>query len=350
MVEFYNPAAYISGMKRSAAQRLQHFYEQFAGDDRVLILINADPDAIASAMAVKRLLWRKTASVTIGTINVVKRPDNIAMLERLRVNLIHVVQLDPTRFTRRVIVDSQPDHSPDFARFEPFHVVIDHHPQTAVTAPFLDIRPAYGATATILTEYLRTAKIKPSARLATGLFHAIKTDTSNFERKSLIEDVRAFQFLFRHANIQLARKIEQSDLTLGFLKYFVNALQNMRMHTDRVFVHLGNVVNPDVCVLIADFFMRVNNVNWTVISGIHDKKLVVILRNDGLRNDAGKLAKRAFGALGSAGGHKTMARAEIPVATLAEQVDHKSNRKLMSWIIARIEKRAPTKGGMVEKL
>ena len=40
-------------------------YDQFVGDDNVLIVINADPDAIASAMAVKRLLWRKVSSVTI---------------------------------------------------------------------------------------------------------------------------------------------------------------------------------------------------------------------------------------------------------------------------------------------
>lgn len=335
-------------MKTSAVQRLNRFYDQFANEDRVLILINADPDAIASAMAVKRLLWRKTASVTIGSINIIKRPDNIAMLERLRVNLVHVSQLNPARFTRKVLVDSQPNHSPEFAPFDPFHIIIDHHPLTDAKSPFLDIRPAYGATATILTEYLRSAKIKPSAKLATALFHAIKTDTSNFERKSLIEDVRAFQFLFHHANIQLARKIEQSDLTLGFLKYFANALQNMRMHNDRVFVHLGKVDNPDVCVLIADFFMRVNAVNWTVISGIHDKKLVIIFRNDGLRQDAGKLAKRSFGTLGSAGGHKSMARAEIPLTALIDIVDHKSSYKLMNWMITCIETRPAKRGVKAE--
>ena len=51
-------------------EKLGRFYEQFAGSDQVLILINADPDAIASAMAVKRLLWRKVAGVTISHINV----------------------------------------------------------------------------------------------------------------------------------------------------------------------------------------------------------------------------------------------------------------------------------------
>ena len=38
-------------MKLSIAEKLRRFYDQFSGEDRVLIIINADPDAIASAIA-----------------------------------------------------------------------------------------------------------------------------------------------------------------------------------------------------------------------------------------------------------------------------------------------------------
>ena len=329
-------------MKLSAAEKLRRFYDQFEGDDSVLIVINADPDAIASAMAVKRLLWRKVSSVTISNINLIKRPDNIAMIRLLGVNLVHIQDIDKTRFNRIVFVDSQPDHSESFAGFIP-DVIIDHHPDTGADAPFVDIRPKYGATASIMTEYLRAAKIKPSAKLSTGLFHAIKTDTDNFERQTLIEDVRAFQFLYRHVNIHLARKIEQSELRLDFLKYFKSALENRRMRKGRVFAHLGPVVNPDVCVLIADFFMKISSVNWSIVSGLYDKKLVLVFRNDGLRKDAGKVAKQGFGQIGSAGGHKSMARAEIPFTHLKEVVDYKDDKKLLRWIINKIEKRAGEK-------
>ena len=169
-------------MTISAAERLRRFYEQFAGDDHVLIVINADPDAIASAKAIKRLLWRKVSSVTISNINVIKRPDNLAMIRLLGVALVPIDEIDARRFSRFVIVDSQPDHHEILARFTP-DVIIDHHPDTGIEAPYVDIRPKYGATASILTEYLRSAGIKPSGKLASGLFHAIKTDTSNFERQ-----------------------------------------------------------------------------------------------------------------------------------------------------------------------
>ena len=329
-------------MKLSAIERLRRFYKLFSGDDHVLIVINADPDAIASAMAVKRLLWRKVSSVTISHINTIERPDNLAMIRLLGVDALHTNTIDETRFSRCVIVDSQPAHHETFDRFTP-DVIIDHHPDTGIEAALTDIRPKYGATASIMTEYLRAAKIKPSSKLATGLFYAIKTDTSNFERQAIIEDVKAFQFLYRHTNIHLARKIEQSEIRLSFLKYFSKALENRRIRKSKIFAHLGPVINPDICVLIADFFMKVHSINWSIVSGLYQKKLILILRNDGLRKNAGTVSKASFGLIGSAGGHKNMARAEIPLANLRDIVDYKDEKKLLNWIIHKINKKAGEK-------
>jgi nanoRNase/pAp phosphatase (c-di-AMP/oligoRNAs hydrolase) len=322
-------------MARSASENLRRLYSLFSGDDQVLVVINADPDAIASAMAVKRLLWRRVSAVTLASVNVVERPDNLAMLRLLGVKLLHLDDIAAGGFHRFVMVDSQPSHHPAFGALS-FHAVIDHHPDTGVKASFTDIRPRYGATASILTEYLRAAKIKPSSKLATGLFYAIKTDTSNFERETLIEDVRAFQFLFRHANIHLARRIDQTELRLDYLKYFRKALQDKQLRQGKVFAHLGPVPSPDVCVLIADFFMRVSAIDWSIVSGIHDRKLILVFRNDGLRKNAGKLAKERFGDLGSAGGHKSMSRAEIPLDRLEACVPCRDETRLARWILDRV--------------
>lgn len=326
-------------MSLSARERLRRFREQFSGSDHVLILINADPDAIASAMAVSRLLWKKVAGTAIAHINVISRPDNLAMVRLLGVKLTHSDEVNPKQFERVVMVDSQPPHHEAFAGFNP-QVVIDHHPETGFKAAFADIRPKYGATASIMTEYLRAARIKPSVKLATGLYHAIKTDTNNFQRQALIEDIRAFQFLFRHANTHLARKIEQSELRLDYLEYYRLALDKMQLRKNRIYVHLGPVSHPDICVLIADFFMRVNSVTWSVVSGFHDKKLILILRNDGLRKNAGTVAAKGFGQIGMAGGHKSMARSEINLNDLQNRVDCYNDRVLVDWIIQHIEHRA----------
>lgn len=324
-------------MKLSPSEKLRRFYAQFSTDDRVLILFNADPDAIASAMAVKQLLWRKVAGITLSSINVISRPDNKAMVRHLGVNIVHIDKLDVKDFSRFVIVDSQPGHNSAFSSVKP-DVVIDHHSDEKGTAPFQDIRPQYGATASILTEYLRAARIKPSAKLATGLFHAIKTDTNNFQRQTLIEDLKAFQFLFRHANVYLARKIEQAELSFDFLKCFKHALNNYRARRSRIYAYLGNVSTPDLCVLIADFFMRVDTINWSIVSGVYENRLIVIFRSDGIRKDAGKYAEKIFGKMGSAGGHKSAARAEIPIEKLNVK-NFNDEKKVLDHLIHLIEKK-----------
>ena len=329
-------------MARSASERLGRFNDQFSGNDSVLIVINADPDAIGSAMAVSRLLWRRVSNVTISHVNKINRPDNLAMLRLLGVAMTPYNDIDPAQYSKIVIVDSQPNHNEFMEALHP-DVIIDHHPETDAKASYSDIRPGYGATATILTEYLRAARITPSAKLATGLFQAIKTDTNSFKGQTQIEDVRAFQYLFRYANTHLARKIEQADLRLDFLKYFKIALKTKRLRKGRVFVCLGSVVNPDVCVIIADFFMRIVSVTWSIVCGTCDKKLIVIFRNDGIRKNAGKVAKESFGQFGSAGGHKNMARAEIALSDLSDQVEWRDEKKLLTWLINRVEKRAGKK-------
>jgi nanoRNase/pAp phosphatase (c-di-AMP/oligoRNAs hydrolase) len=325
---------------RKRAEKLKEFFQQFSGPDQVLVVISADPDAIASAMAVGRLLSRRVDGVTLSNVNPIDRPDNLAMIRLLKVKLVPFEEIRLERFTKLVIVDSQPCHNERMAGLAP-QVVIDHHPDTSPKAAFVDIRTRYGATATILTEYLRAARITPSNNLATALYHAIKCDTDNFRRQTLIEDIDAFQYLFRFANIQLSRRIDQAELRFDYLKYFKAALQNMRLRKGRVFAHLGAVPNPDICVVIADFFMRIHTVTWSIVSGICERKLVIIFRNDGARRNAGHVAKEGFGSLGSAGGHKSIARAEINLSDLKEPAfDLKDERKVTPWIVSRVERRA----------
>ncbi len=324
-------------MATSSSEKLRRLLGLFSREDRLVIVINADPDAMASAMALKRLLWRQVSATTIAHINEIKRPDNLAMIRLLGLGLLPIHKVNLGEFTRLAVVDSQPRHHEAFEGIN-FDVIIDHHPATEAKAPFVDIRPDYGATSTIMTEYVRAAKIKPSAKLATGLFYGIKTDTSNFERKAIMPDVNAFQFLFRYVNVPMARKIEQAEITLDSLKYYRKALEEMVVRKKRVHVHLGSVTNPDICVSLADFFMKLHDITWTVVSGIYQGRLVIIVRNDGIRKDAGKVLGEVFGELGQAGGHKTMARAEIPVEKLQGVIDYQDARTLTPWVIRRLNK------------
>ena len=324
-------------MSVKVKEKLEAFYSRFHRDDKVLILINADPDAIASSAAVKRLLWRRVNQVSIAAINVIKRPDNLTLVSYLKMDIKPCSHGLIAGFNRFVLVDSQPHHSKIFDEIT-FDVVIDHHPDGGRRDGFVDIRPEYGATASIMTEYLRGARIKPSVRLATGLLYALKTDTQNFERQTAVEDVRAFQYLYRLGNVHMLQKVEKAELKPSFLKYFKLALENQLIKRNRIYAHVGAVFTPDVLVLIADFFMKVDAVNWSIVSGIYEEKLVVIFRSDGVRKNAGRLAERSFGSFGSAGGHKDMARAEMMLSECGIDAVSQDDVKMQRWIIRQIEK------------
>jgi len=305
---------------RSISENLSKLLNLFKSKDKVLITIDADPDSMASAIALKRLLWHKVNSVTISHFNEIIRFDNVTMVRLLKIPLVRLQEINAKEFSKFVLVDSQPHHHEAFSEFS-YHAIIDHHPiTTAADAPFVDIRPDYGATATMMTEYLRSAKIRPSKSLATALLYAIRVDTHNFELHALEEDVKAFRYLFPFANMNLLRKIEISDMKVKDLKYFEQALENRRITKGKIFSHLDNVPSPDILVLLADFFMRCHEIGWTIVSGVYDKHLVVIIRNDGFRKNAGTWAIKAFGRLGRAGGHRAMARAEIPLVNLEGQL------------------------------
>ncbi|MBI5556350.1 MAG: phosphoethanolamine methyltransferase [Deltaproteobacteria bacterium] len=320
--------------KKTAKERLQEFWNIFDKDDEVLIVISADPDSLAGGMAVKRLLRYRVKSVTIGYLNEIRRLSNLSMLELLKIPAERMKVLKTDKFNKYLIVDSQPLHNPGFEEIS-YSAVIDHHPVTqGWQATYVDIRPEYGATASMMVEYLRAAEIKPSVALATALFYAIKVDTQNFEKKCQLADAISFRYLFNIANQNLVRKIELSELRKSELNYFKTAFSEMKISKNRLYAHVGRVRTPDVLVIIADFFKRVHEVSWVFVSGIHGEKLVVIFRCDGYKKNAGILAAKTFGQIGAAGGHRESARAEVPLKNLPKH-DQDFNTKTLRRLTGR---------------
>ncbi len=325
------------GPQASGVARLKALLAALAGEDRILIVISADPDALASAAAVKRLLWRRVGQVTVSSINQIKRPDNLQLVKALGFPLAPWPSVKVEQFDRLVMVDSQPNHSSQTENL-PFDVIIDHHAHTpvnnAVKLPtYIDVRPEYGATATMMVNYLRAAAIKPNPRLATALFYAIKTDTQNFVRQGQLEDMRAFRWLYPSINQMLLSDIERGPIARSSFKRIVSALDNAVFHRTHCFSFLENADHPDTLVIVADFLIQVTGINQVVVGGVCGEKLVIIFRGGGTRKHLGKLAKSAFGPFGSAGGHKNMARAEIPLENLEEKI--RSKDALLSRFITR---------------
>ena len=309
---------YFRKLENKAAQLMSLFNKK----ENWLIILTGDPDALASAMALKRILARRVNTVGIAMVNQISRPDNLAMVRYLHIPIKQLTPPLAAQYDKFALVDSQPHHNPAFSKFD-FSIIFDHHPldpkKETAAAPFTEIQPAYGANSTLLTEYLYNLKIRPGKLLSTALLYGIKTDTHSFELNFHDADIRAFRYLSKYADHTLLRKIVRSEFRVEWLSYFSYAFRKMRLIGDGLTVFMGQVDSTDILVILADFFLRVHDVSWNIVSGIWNDKLVIIFRGDGIKVDIGKLAGTLFGDLGSAGGKKAMGRAEIPLDNLHDE-------------------------------
>src|SRR5204862_3858392 len=156
--------------RASARSRVERLRSHFASADRVLILMqdDPDPDAIASALALRVVLGRTKAAAPIATFGRITRPENRAMTRLLEIDVERLGPAALTEYAAVAMVDVQPSFFEE--RLSEVALVIDHHPEERpVVARVKDVRPSYGATSTILTEYLRAADTKIPQRLATAL-------------------------------------------------------------------------------------------------------------------------------------------------------------------------------------
>ena len=193
-------------------------------------------------------------------------------------------------------------------------LVVDHHPeQPGYTAVFKDIRADYGSTCTILTEHLRAVDVNISERTATAMLYAIKSDTLFFARQTNRVDLEAFTFLYPLADPALIRKMEGAEITLERLEHVTRALATSRLRNQVFSAFLGETSREDFIPYTADFLLQVEDVKWTIVSGIVGGQLIVSVRNLGYSRNAGEFVKANFGDIGSAGGHRAMAKAVVPI-------------------------------------
>jgi nanoRNase/pAp phosphatase (c-di-AMP/oligoRNAs hydrolase) len=293
---------------------VQQYQRYFADADRVLILLHndPDPDALASGLALRNLLRRTKTTAIIGAMQGVTRPENLRMANLLDIHVEQVTAASFQEFERIATVDVQPHYFGGL--LDRADLVIDHHPeQPGYSAVFKDIRADYGSTSTILTEHLRAVDVNISERTATAMLYAIKSDTLFFARHTNRVDLDAFTFLYPLSDAALIRKMEGAEITLERLDYVTRASQGGILREQVFSAFIGDAPREDFIPYTADFFLQLEDVKWTIVAGVVGSSLIVSVRNLGYSRNAGEFVKRWFGDVGSAGGHRAMAKAVVPM-------------------------------------
>jgi nanoRNase/pAp phosphatase (c-di-AMP/oligoRNAs hydrolase) len=306
--------------KKKTAQRFAKLSELLKDKTTLLVVMQdfPDPDAIASAVALREIaktLGNTQCSIAHG--GVVGRAENAALVKYLGLNLRHVDELDEAKFDLVAMVDTQPGTgnnslSPDVIP----DVVIDHHPMRSATrkAAFTDIRSRYGATSTILYEYLRCAEITPDVPLATALLYGIRSDTQDLGREATRADVTALLDLYPISNVRMLSTIRNGRVPREYFRLLAEGLTNARVFGSAIITALGDIDSADMLGEIADLLLRTEETKWALCYGICHRKLWLSLRTSEPGTNAGAFMHRLVGRLGTGGGHNVAAGAQIPLA------------------------------------
>ena len=302
-----------------SSERLAKLSAVLEGAKTMLIVIqnNPDPDAIAAAAALREIANHMHGiACSVAHAGTIGRAENQSLVRYLGLNTRTLDAIEFDRFDRVAMVDAQPGAGN--VQLDPsvrLDVVIDHHPIRRETrsARFTDVRRHFGATASILYQYLRAADIEISPPLATALVYGIRSDTQDLGRESTRADLEAFLELYPHANARALGRIVSAPLPRSYFATLRNALDNAVVHDRRVVSNLGTLDTQEMIAEAADLLLRVEEVSWSLCVGIVDGWLHASLRSTNREHNAGAVARKLAGRHGFGGGHHMLAAMQIPL-------------------------------------
>jgi len=309
------------------------------GKSNLLIVMqdNPDPDSIAAAVALRKLantLAQVQCSIAHG--GTVGRGENRALVRYLNLNLRPFDQIVLERFDLTAMVDTQPGAGNNsFPPAQVPDIVIDHHSIRRITrsAQLADVQRGYGATATILFEYLCHAAITPDVPLATALLYAIRSDTQDLGTEAAHADIEAIGALYPIANKRILSHIQRGKVQREYFHLLARAIETARIYDNCIITYLGEITIPDIVGEVADLLLRDDHATWALCYGRFREKLLLSIRTSDTTKRADIVMRQVVARRGTAGGHDTIAGGQIPLTkgtkTELAKIERAIRRKLL---------------------
>ena len=288
-----------------------------SGRGKILIVVhdNPDPDSLASALALRHLFAvRLNRQAVIAFSGMIGRSENLAMAKLLQIPLTPFPLIDLKSFQVVCLLDTQPETGnnslPPGTRVD---MVVDHHPMRPESAAcrWVDIRPEYGTTATMLYEYLKVQGVSLGTQVATALFYAIKSETQDLGREATRPDRDAYLALFPLANKTLLNSITRPRLPREYFVSLYSALEHALIYGGLLIASLKEVQFPELVAESADLLLRLEEIETVLCMGHYNTEMILSIRTMSEAINAGALIKKLVAGIGCAGGHGMMAGGKI---------------------------------------
>lgn len=323
---------------RSQSQRLVN---ALSPHEELTILLppNPDQDALAAGVGVKAIAEYAETDAHIQHSGEIRQQQNRAFKTNIGVNSEKIDTRSEIHAPDAVILldHNTPRGFVGAKTVEPL-AVIDHHRGNGTGTAFTDVRDGYGATSTLVTEYL--FEINPelltdpkneshpehdssdtlhiSSSLCTGLVSGIQFDTEQLTRECADADFAACQLLFPGVDQDMLNRIKNPSVSHDLLRVKATAIENVSINRPFGVCDVGEIENENAISQAAEELMKIEGMSSVVVYGRQNGVLSLSGRSTDDRVHMGEALQNALSKIdiGSAGGHSRVGGAQVPLRQL----------------------------------
>jgi len=319
----------VGKLRPSPGERLERLLGSY-DDVAVLMHPNPDPDAMSCALAVGQLATRAGTDTTLYYPGQIRHQENRAFQTVLDLDFEQVEEAGEIREEDVVLVDHNTARGfPGAEGIEPA-AVIDHHPGGGAGAEFTDVRPEYGACATIFAEYFETldweladadegaldaTEERLDPEVATGMLYGIQSDTKQLTKGCSSAEFTAAEFLYAGIDEDLLDRIANPQVDAEVLDVKARAITDREIDSPYAVSDVGEISNVDAIPQAADELLRLEGVTAVVVLGRKGDTLHLSGRSRDDRVHMGNVLETVVDdiPMGSAGGHARMGGGQLSI-------------------------------------
>lgn len=324
-------------MEHSASTLVNIIKESNDKELAIFLQDNPDPDAIASGLTLKHICKFCDVESSIYYGGNISHQKNRALVNLLNIDLINTKTSEEVMKVVRsagkiaLIEASIPSKNNILPIDVTPNLIFDHHQIdiSSVKGDFIDIQPEIGATATIMTKYIRQLNINPDVSLATALLYGIRTDTKEFTRNTTSDDFEAAAYLSPLVDTTIMSQLEFPPMRLETLDIIGRAIRNKEIRGSYLASFVEFISDRDALPQAAEMMLQLEGIYTVLVFGINEDKVQLSARSRDTRVNLGLILQSAFGELNS-GGHATMAAGTINLGILSDANDRTSLLKVTS--------------------
>ena len=165
----------------------------------------------------------------------------------------------------------------------------------------------YGATSTIIYKLSKKLKVKLDQNLLLLIALGIYTDTNGLKRNVTKEDFLYFYEIYYQIDREKFLFFSENWFAKDEIFYIIEALKNLKIENNIARTYIKGNINPNLLGILADFLLKIIEINFIIIFGIGDNLIYFSTRSIDQNLNCLEFINKNFGDLVSFGGHDEMA-------------------------------------------